>query len=193
MPSAKDCYRLNLQFIILSSTLIPRYSNIGDKDLKRVWSVDVQQAVLSFVAIYAFASFATGSMFILGTMITSIIYRGLPGTISVWFVTPFVFLFVAVWFSFLVSIFAAVPAILLILALRFVGATGPIAHALAGLGAAAASMIGLNALVFFRRDLGADWPLIAVGAVAGIVYWYAFEKIFAGMRRNDPQRGGSGQ
>jgi hypothetical protein len=162
--------------------MVPR---VGDDGLKRTWSDSTRRAVHSFIASYALASFAAGFLLFFGALFASAGTRRFPDTALEWSIALIVYLYGAVWFSILVMIFAAIPAIPLILALRFAGAAGPLAHALAGLCAALISVAGQNRLIFFARDITADWPTIAVGAVAGLVYWYAFAKIYAGLARRE--------
>lgn len=72
--------------------------------------------------------------------------------------------------------FAAIPAVPLILALRFIGLTGPVPHALAGAGAAVAAAAEVDMLIPFGGN-HIDWSTVAVGAVAGLVYWIAFGRV----------------
>jgi hypothetical protein len=144
--------------------------------LKRVWSDDQRLSVHSFLVAYLLASFAAGFLLAVHPMLTSPQVKGLDANVLAWLLTLVVYVCAAACFSFLIGMFAAIPAIPLILSLRFVGLTGPVPHALAGAGAAAAAAAEADLLIPFSSN-HIDWSTVAVGAVAGLVYWIAFGRV----------------
>ncbi|RWM00616.1 MAG: hypothetical protein E5X80_29560 [Mesorhizobium sp.] len=154
----------------------------------KVWPDNQRPAVYSFIASYALASFATGLLLMFGSLVASGGQWGFPDDALGWLIVPVVYLYGVVCFSFLIGMFTAIPATALILALRFAELTGPISHALAGAAAAFVSVAGVNSLILFHRDNHDDWPIVAAGAAAGLVYWFAFERIRVTLARREPPR-----
>ncbi|CDX41308.1 membrane hypothetical protein [Mesorhizobium sp. ORS 3359] len=144
--------------------------------MKRVWSDDQRLSAHSFLVGYLLASFAAGFMLMVHPLLTSPQVRGFDANVLAWLFTLVVYVFTGACVSFLVGMFAAIPAIPLIISLRFVGLTGPAPHALAGAGAAVAATAEVDMLIPFDGN-HIDWSTIAVGAVAGLVYWIAFRRV----------------
>lgn len=144
--------------------------------MKRVWSDDQRLSAHSFLVAYLLASFAAGFLLMVHPMLTSSQVKGLDANVLAWLLTLVVYVCTATCFSFLIGMFAAIPAIPLILFLRFIRLTGPVPHALAGAGAAIAATAEMDMLIPFGGN-HVNWSTVAVGAVAGLVYWIAFGRV----------------
>ena len=161
------------------SHYIKRYEDPASsegKALKRVWSDDQRLSAHSFLAAYLLASFAAGFLLTVHMMLTSTQVKGFDANVLAWLVIFVAYVYASVCFSFLIGMFAAIPAIPLILSLRSIGLTGPVPHALAGAGAAAAAVAEVDLMNSFGGN-HIDWSTVVIGAVAGLVYWIAFGRV----------------